>query len=154
MNLESLQTLSSFMVFLSFTSWVTIFGIFYCAIVQVVAVLKLLTKTLEDAQHIWKHVQYGGEVHYIFFWAKFCFWVGDDVPLQYFRSFQGEQMLAYWDADLIPSLWLLKSLKQFQQRAFLTSKFGQISLQLSVYALWWRRKWTYAKTNSIQPHST
>lgn len=96
----------------------------------------------------------GGVVHYIFSGSKFYSWVNDNVPFQYFRSFQEEQLLAYWDADLISSLWLLKSLKQFQQTAFLASKFSQISLHLSVPVLWWRQKWTYTKRTSVQPQST
>lgn len=96
----------------------------------------------------------GGVVHYIFSGSKFFSWVNDDVPFQSFRSFQEEQLLAYWDADLISRLWLLKSLKQFRQTAFLTSKFSQISPHLNVHVLWWRQKWTYTKTTSVQPQST
>lgn len=63
------------LLLLSFTSWVTSFGMFYCATVQVVAVLKLLTKTLEDAQHFWKHVQYQ------WWWSSLHFFLGQILLL-------------------------------------------------------------------------
>lgn len=80
MNLELLWTWSNLYFFSSFTSGVTIFGTFYCATVQDAAMLNIMTKAFEDAQHFQEHMHIShGIVHHILSGSKFCSWVDDDV---------------------------------------------------------------------------
>lgn len=106
MNLELLWTLLNLNFFPSFTSWVA------CFTVQLYKMQPCLTLRQRPLSMLCifrsMHGISGGVAHYILSGSKF--W-GDDVPIQFFRIFQGEQLLAYWNADLISSLWLLKSLK-------------------------------------------